>query len=112
MGYFAWFQSEINYKRVFETLNDIYLETELDGRILLVSPSVNRFGYRPEELIGTDISKFYVDYSDRAQMLKKLLRQKELINYEVIMWDARIEQQSLRRRWKSWRLSITWYPMK
>ena len=80
--------SELNYKRVFDNLNDIYLETELDGRILLVSPSAIRFGYQPEELIGTNIRRLYAQSSDRDQLLQELLRKRELINYELIMIDA------------------------
>lgn len=57
-------KSELKYKNIFNNLIDVYTETDLDGIFLEVSPSCEKhMGYSRKELIGTPISKYYVDPS-------------------------------------------------
>ena len=45
-------QSEERYRLLADNVTDIILRFDLDGRIVYASPSVRRYGYRPEGLIG------------------------------------------------------------
>ena len=43
-------ESEIKYRRIFESLEDLYYQTDTDGIIRVLSPSVYRLaGWKPEE---------------------------------------------------------------
>jgi len=51
-------QSEKRYRNLFEGITEIVLQINLDGQILIVSPSVSvALGYSPEELVGVDFKK-------------------------------------------------------
>ncbi len=52
-------ESELRFRGIFERINDVYVRVGLDGLIQMVSPSVTRLGYQPQELIGTDASRLF-----------------------------------------------------
>lgn len=66
--------SERKYKTIFENIDDVYFETNIDGKIITISPSVKRhLGYEPEEMV--DFSSLYLykrpeDRDDFIQCLK------------------------------------------
>lgn len=77
-------QSEEKYRSIFESIYDVYYRINIDGKIMLVSPSVlPRAGYDPEELIGQDVSKIYFNPSDRDLFLEKIKETGVLNDYEV-----------------------------
>ncbi len=45
-------RSERRYRELVESLNDIVLTTDLDGRITYVSPNVADYGYHTSDLVG------------------------------------------------------------
>ncbi len=45
-------RSERRYRELVESLNDIVLTTDLEGRITYVSPNISDYGYRSSELVG------------------------------------------------------------
>lgn len=52
---------------------DIFYRTNLEGRLLFVSPSVKKvLGYTVEELIGTQLADLYVEKDQRQQFLQQL----------------------------------------
>ena len=66
-------ESEREFRGMFDNLQDIFYRTDLEGRIAMISPSVeNVFGYTPKEIIGRKMVDFYVNPNDRAQLLKYL----------------------------------------
>ncbi len=65
--------SEAKFKEIFETIEDLYYETDSEGIVKLVSPSLHRLtGWNEEDIIGEPATKVYVDPSDREQLLLKL----------------------------------------
>ncbi len=53
-------ESEERYRNIYTRVNDIIYETDFNGHITGISPSVERnTGYRPEELIGRNVLDFY-----------------------------------------------------
>lgn len=65
-------ESEEQYRRLFESLQDVFYRTDMDGILTVVSPSVvTLFGYIPDEVIGQDLAQmFYWDPQDRPAFLK------------------------------------------
>ncbi len=67
-------RSEEQYRQLFESLQDVFYRTDTEGRILIVSPSVEGvFGYTPEEVEGEDLAgTFYWDPDERPAFLNRL----------------------------------------
>lgn len=75
-------RSEEKYRKIFENIQDIFYQSDLDGRIIEISPSIERYsGYKPEELIGIKIEDVYKDPGDREVLLKALSTKGEIEDY-------------------------------
>ena len=76
--------SEEKYRSIFESFEDVYCRTGLDGIVTEISPSVNVLGgYTQEEVVGQDVTCFYVDAGDQALMLKQLGESGAVRDYEA-----------------------------
>jgi PAS domain S-box-containing protein len=58
--------SEDRFRRIAETSADVIFQLDAQGRVAYVSPAVNRYGYKPEAIIGTPFTA-YVDHRDLAK---------------------------------------------
>ncbi len=77
-------QGEEKFRNIFESFQDIYYRTDIEGKITLISPSVNELmGYQPEEMIGHKITDFYINYKKQERFIKELLRTGSVRNFEV-----------------------------
>ncbi len=72
-------EQEVQLRSVFEHLQDIIYRTDLQGIIQMVSPSVQRYGYRVDELLGRDVTQLYAHPNGRARVLETL-RDKGAVN--------------------------------
>ncbi len=80
-------ESEERYRRFFEEdLSGTFI-TRPDGRILACNRAFARmFGFPSvEQVLASRAQRFYKDLRDRAKLLKRLLREKKLENYESIL---------------------------
>jgi len=78
--------SEAKFKEIFETIEDLYYETDSEGIIKTLSPSLHRLtGWNKEDLIGKPTTSFYVDPNDRERMLLKLSEKGYIHDYEVLL---------------------------
>ena len=64
--------SEEKYRRIYENLQDVYVEASLDGTILEMSPKVatlSKGQYQREDLVGKSVDTLYADapYGDAIQ---------------------------------------------
>jgi PAS domain S-box-containing protein len=67
--------SEARYRLIADSMSDIVVQLDVQGRIQYVSPSCRVLGYTPEELIGRDRSEFiHVDEVPRLHDNMALLR--------------------------------------
>ena len=83
-------KNEAEYRNIFENINDLYIETSLDGVILQVSPSVKEIlGYTPAELLRTDVNVLYNKPEQRKEMVETLLKSQEITNHEVTFRDKK-----------------------
>ncbi|MCB0805744.1 MAG: PAS domain S-box protein [Bacteroidales bacterium] len=76
--------SEKKYRRVFDSLLDVYFSTDIDGIITEVSPSVKDFtGYEPVDLIGRLITDFYSTDESYEIFNRKLLQLGRITDYDI-----------------------------
>ena len=77
-------ESEIKYRRIFESLEDLYYQTDAQGIIRVLSPSAVRLtGWMPDELIGRPVTDVYLDPNTRENLLHRLLQGRYVKDYEV-----------------------------
>jgi len=79
-------QREEQYRHLFEKQIDIYYRTDLVGKIIMVSPSVEKsLGYKPEDLIGSNITDLYALPEERDSFLAVIMKNGFAENYEIQM---------------------------
>ena len=72
------------YRLIFEKLHDIYYETDEEGTIVTVSPSVKKYtGYGQDELITKKITVLFKGNKYKGLFLKELLSRESISNYEI-----------------------------
>jgi len=77
-------RSEEKFRKIFENIQDIFYQSDLNGRITEISPSIERYsGYKPEELIGMKIEDVYINPGDRGELLKVLSVKGEIEDYII-----------------------------
>jgi diguanylate cyclase (GGDEF)-like protein/PAS domain S-box-containing protein len=76
-------ESEERFRSIFESIQDVFYRTDGEGIITEISPSVERFGYTREQLVGTQVLEVYGDPEERAGLLKAVLEQGEVTDHEI-----------------------------
>ena len=78
--------SEELFRGIFENLQDIYCRIGRNGRITMISQSVmKRLGYLPDEVIGHEVTEFFMDEKKIHSALIKLRRSRSLRNFEITL---------------------------
>lgn len=79
-------ESEVKFRTIFESFQDIYFRTDFSGIMRMVSPSAFELtGYKERELVGQPITSFFINIKSQKGLIKKLLRDGKVKNYEVII---------------------------
>ena len=79
-------ESETKFRTIFESFEDIYYQTDLNGIITLISPSVYHIsGWKPEELVGQPATLVYAAPGDRAALLKAMAEHGYVRDYELTL---------------------------
>jgi PAS domain S-box-containing protein len=79
-------ESEIKYREIFESLEDLYYQTDSQGIIRVLSPSLYRFtGWRVEDLIGKPVTDVYVDPGSREKLLSILAQKGFVRDYGALL---------------------------
>ena len=81
-------ESEEKYRSVIENIQDVFYRTDIDGLIIMASPSLAHvFGYDSlEELIGKTLADtFYQVPVERKKFLQTMEKKGKVENYEVVM---------------------------
>jgi PAS domain S-box-containing protein len=82
----ALLKSETKYRKIFEYINDVFYETDANGIMVEISPSIQRLtGYTHEELIGRPATIIYFDPADRNQLVNKITANEYVMDFEVTM---------------------------
>ncbi|GFZ33016.1 hypothetical protein CSC2_35420 [Clostridium zeae] len=75
----------IKYYNIFNNFYDIYFETDLEGQIKVVSPSVKDIlGYNIEEFINKNIKQIYLEPSRREAFIEEIIKNKKVTNFEIL----------------------------
>jgi len=91
-------ESEIKYRSIFESFQDIYYRTDNKGIITEISPSVFQIsGYEPNELIGKPVTDVYEDPVERVNLLRALKESGKVTDYELklLTKDKKVRTGSL-----------------
>ncbi len=76
-------ESEEKFRNIFESFQDIYFRCTLPGLITMVSPSVQEvLGFTSRELLGKNIGDFFLSRESLRALVKVLLEQKRVRNFE------------------------------
>ncbi|MCX5855898.1 MAG: PAS domain S-box protein, partial [Deltaproteobacteria bacterium] len=84
----ALHKSEQLYRNILENIQDIYYRCDMDGKIVMISPSGPALmGYDSvEEIIGLNIAEnFYLYPEDRKKFLETLYREQKVNDCEVTL---------------------------
>lgn len=77
-------ESEEKYRKIFDNVQDVFFQTDLDGILLEISPSIERYsGYKREEVIGKPVKDVYYYPEDLKKLLKSLLDHREIVDFEI-----------------------------
>ena len=79
-------ENEEKFRHIFESFQDVYYRTGLDGIMELVSPSISQLlGYREEEVVGRHSSTFYANPADREVLKQRVMTEESIRDFEVEM---------------------------
>ena len=79
-------KSEAKIRGMYETIVDLYFETDSEGRITLVSPSLRGLtGLNQKDVIGQPVSVLYANPDDRKPLLLKFSENGYVNDYEVLL---------------------------
>ena len=81
-------ENEKKFRAIYENIQDIYYQTDMKGKVVLVSPSAAAlYGVdSTEELIGCDIAEtFYYHPEDRKKSMEEIMKTGYLKNFLVTM---------------------------
>ncbi|MGD9874264.1 MAG: PAS domain S-box protein [Kiritimatiellia bacterium] len=77
-------QSQLGYQRIFESIQDVYVETDSSGRVRAVSPSVSDLtGFDPSELHDRPLQTICADPAQVAGLMAALRQDGMLEDAEV-----------------------------
>ena len=94
-------KSEEKHRRIFENIQDVYLETLPDGTVMEISPSVKTvLGFSREDLVGTSVLAIYHVPEERRELIARLSENGVVRDYELSVKcrDGKVIQCSINAR--------------
>ena len=94
-------ESERNYRRLFENMQDVYYRTNAQGVLVHVGPAVRKvLGYEPHEIEGRTAEAFYPRASDRDALKKAILEHGEVSDFpgQMVRRDGTVIDISISSR--------------
>lgn len=86
-------ESEQNFRRLFENMQDVYYRTNAQGIVQHVGPGVRRvLGYEPHEIEGRTAESYYPHSSDRDAFKAEILANGEVSDFpgQMVRRDGRV----------------------
>jgi PAS domain S-box-containing protein len=87
-------ESEAKYRTILENMQDLFYRTDLDGKIVMLSPSAATVsGYDSvDDLIGRDAATMYAEPEKRVELLRVLAEKGTVSDYPItlVMRDGSI----------------------
>jgi len=89
--------SEKKYRTIFENVQDVFYQTDQQGMVVEISPSIEQHsGYPRHEIIGMPVANFYYYPNDRERIVEELR-----INGFVIDFEVRLKTRNEELRYAS-----------
>ncbi len=80
--------SEQKYRVIFDNLQDVYLEIQLDGEISEISPSISHISqYTRDDILNTNITQIFPNLLDRERLFSRLRVENKIFDYELHLQD-------------------------
>ncbi len=80
----ALVDSERMFRNIFESFQDLYFRCNFKGEIVMLSPSIlDITGYREKELLGKNITNYYLYKAKTKSLLRSLAADTRVRNFEV-----------------------------
>jgi PAS domain S-box-containing protein len=77
-------ESEEKYKSIFDNVQDVFYQIDMEGIIQEISPSIKLFGnYSRDEVINSNVADIYCNPGDRAILLSAIKTKGEILDYEI-----------------------------
>lgn len=86
-------ESERNFRRLFESMQDVYYRTDASGVVVMVGPGVRRvLGYEPSEIVGQTAEAFYPNPEGRDALKQAIRAHGEVADFEgqMVRRDGRV----------------------
>jgi PAS domain S-box-containing protein len=81
-------ESEKKYRTIFENVQDVFYQTDLQGNILEISPSISRYTDNHRgNLVGKPVTTIYNDPLDHSRLLQALKEKKEIEDFNLRLKD-------------------------
>lgn len=79
----------MKYRRMFENIQDVYFEINIDGFITEITPSIkNVIGMERELLIGKSFDQLCMTHQLFPDLYSRVLQQKKVFDYELTLCDV------------------------
>jgi PAS domain S-box-containing protein len=81
-------ESEKKYRTIFENVQDVFYQTDLQGNILEISPSISRYTENHRSnLLGKPVTSIYQDPMDHSRLLQALKENNEIEDFNLRLKD-------------------------
>jgi len=78
--------SEERYRNIYENVEDVIYETDNQGHLTSISPSIEKqAGYRPKELIGRNVTDFFVFPEQYATLDALMIENGSVNDFEALL---------------------------
>ena len=78
--------SEERYRKIYENVADVIYETDNQGHLISISPSIQKqSGYLPEELIGRSVTDFFVYPEQYAALDAQIMQNGSVNDFEALL---------------------------
>ncbi|HLO14115.1 MAG TPA: histidine kinase N-terminal 7TM domain-containing protein, partial [Anaerolineales bacterium] len=78
--------NEEKYRKIYENVEDVIYETDNQGHLTSISPSIEKQGgYRPEELIGRSVTEFFVFPEEYAALDALMMENGSVNDFEALL---------------------------
>ncbi len=94
-------QSEEKFRHIFESFQDVYFRTDMQGQIQMVSPSVKELlGKDSEEVTGQNITDCYIRKNAFQELIQNLIIKGNVTNYQSQIYDGSAHQKTILSNFK------------
>ena len=86
----ALIASEEKFRSIFESFQDIYFRCDIEGKITMISPSIQEvLGFKPKQVIGTNMMDYAISKKQIYRMASRIKKEERIRNIEATILDSK-----------------------